>query len=194
MEHQLDVRGLECPQPVILTKKELEKEDVTTVVTIVDNEVARDNVVRFAKNLNYEVEVEQKDNDYYIRICKGQGTELETGLQANPETVFIVLGDKLGRGDDELGSILMRSFFYSLSESEGRPGTLIFMNSGVKLVTEGSPVLTELMAVEKKGTEILACGTCLDYYKLKEKLCVGSVTNMYAIVEKMNAAAKVVTL
>lgn len=194
MENQLDVRGMECPQPVILTKKELEKADVTAVVTIVDNEVARDNVVRFAKNANYEVEVEQKDEDYYIRICKEMTPEMETTLQTSSELVYLVLGDKLGRGEDELGSILMRSFFYSLAESEIKPGTLIFMNSGVNLVSEGSPVLTELMALEKNGTEILACGTCLDYYKLKEKLCVGSVSNMYAILEKMSTATKVITI
>lgn len=194
MENQLDVRGMECPQPVILTKKELEKADVKMVVTIVDNEVARDNVVRFAQNLNYDVEVEQKDDNYYIRICKEEAAGMETVLQASSELVYVILGDKLGRGEDELGSVLMRSFFYSLSESEIRPGTLIFMNSGVNLVTEGSPVLSELMALEKKGTEILACGTCLDYYKLKEKLCVGSVSNMYAILDKMNTAVKVITL
>ena len=167
---------------------------MTTVVTIVDNEVARDNVVRFAKNANYDVEVEQKDENYYIRICKGMSAGMETTLQTSSELVYVILGDKLGRGEDELGSVLMRSFFYSLAESEIKPGTLIFMNSGVNLVSEGSQVLTELMALEKNGTEILACGTCLDYYKLKEKLCVGSVSNMYAILEKMSTATKVITI
>lgn len=194
MENQLDVRGMECPQPVILTKKELKKTDVTAVVTIVDNEVARDNVIRFAKNANYEVEVEQKDENYYIRICKRMTPEMETTLQTSSELVYVILGDKLGRGEDELGNVLMRSFFYSLAESEIKPGTLVFMNSGVNLVSEGSAVLSELMALEKNGTEILACGTCLDYYKLKEKLCVGSVSNMYAILERLNTATKVITL
>lgn len=194
MENQLDVRGMECPQPVILTKKELEKDDVTAVVTIVDNEVARDNVVRFAKNSNYDVEVEQKEDTYFIKICKEATEAMETSLQTSSDLVYVVLGDKLGRGEDELGSVLMRSFFYSLSESDIKPGTLIFMNSGVNLVSEGSPVLTELMSLEKQGTDILVCGTCLDYYKLKEKLCIGTVSNMYVILEHMNMAAKVITV
>lgn len=194
MENQVDVRGMECPLPVITTKKALEKTDVTSVVTIVDNEIARDNVVRYAESMNYGVEVDQKENSYYIHICKEALGGMEISQETNSDLLYMITADKLGRGEDQLGNVLMRSFFYSLAESDIKPGTIIFMNAGVKLVSEGSPVLTELVALEKKGTKILACGTCLDYYKLKEKLCIGSVSNMYAILDQMHLATKVITL
>jgi len=100
----------------------------------------------------------------------------------------------MGRGSSELGESLIKSFFYALVESENIPQTLIFINSGVMLTCENSPVLEHLMTVEKRGVEILSCGTCLDYYKVKEKLCVGRITNMYTILDKMNQADKVISL
>ncbi|WP_227763083.1 sulfurtransferase-like selenium metabolism protein YedF [Zhaonella formicivorans] len=194
MENYLDVRGLACPEPVISTKKALEQMDAGNLVTIVDNEAAKENVVRFAKSMNYQVEVEEKGGEYYIHITKEKLAGVETTLDTGSGALYLVTGDKLGRGDEELGAVLMRSLFYSLAESEIRPDTLILMNAGVKLACEGSPVLSDLIALEKKGTEVLACGTCLDFYRLKEKLCVGKVTNMYAIVEHLNLAAKVISL
>jgi selenium metabolism protein YedF len=83
---------------------------------------------------------------------------------------------------------------FSLVENEVMPRTIVFVNSGVKLACEGSKVLEHLMIMEKKGVEILSCGTCLDYYKLKEKLCVGQVTNMYTILEKMTNSNKVISI
>lgn len=191
MERHLDVRGVACPGPVISTKKALEEMEQGELITIVDNEVARDNVVRFAQSLNYAVEVEEKEGTYHIHITKEgmvtQDTNLTKGL------VYLITSDQVGRGDGELGALLMRSLVYTLTESETAPGTIIFMNAGVKLACEGSPVLTDLINLEKKGTEIWACGTCLDFYRLKEKLCVGTVSNMYAIVERLNTAAKVIS-
>ncbi|MBC7343131.1 MAG: sulfurtransferase-like selenium metabolism protein YedF, partial [Clostridia bacterium] len=93
-----------------------------------------------------------------------------------------------------LGQVLMRSFFYTLREAEVVPGSIIFINSGVKLACEGSPVLSDLMALEKRGVRILSCGTCLDYFQLKEKLCVGSISNMYSIVEAMMTSDRLITL
>jgi len=100
----------------------------------------------------------------------------------------------LGRGDDTLGNVLIKSFFYTLNENDVVGKTLIFLNSGVKLTCSGSEVLEHLMSLEKRGTEILSCGTCLDFYGLKEKLCVGKITNMYHILELLIKAPKVIHL
>jgi selenium metabolism protein YedF len=100
----------------------------------------------------------------------------------------------MGRGDEELGNILIRGFFHTLGEVEHSPDTIIFFNSGVKLVVEGSPVLEDLDALCEQGIEILACGTCLGHYDLKEKVAVGEVSNMYTIAETMLGAWKVVSL
>lgn len=100
----------------------------------------------------------------------------------------------LGGGSDELGEMLMRSYLYTLAERTDRPQTMIFMNSGVKLCSEGSPVLEELKALQEKGTVMMACGTCLDYYHLREKLVAGAISNMYEITGLLAAAKLVISL
>ncbi len=100
----------------------------------------------------------------------------------------------MGRGDDELGGILIRSFLHTLSEVEPLPATMIFINSGVKLTVEGSPVLEDLRLLEEKGIGIVACGTCLGYFELKEQVGVGEISNMYTIAETLLAAGNVVRL
>jgi selenium metabolism protein YedF len=108
--------------------------------------------------------------------------------------VLVVSADIMGRGDAELGNILIRSFFHTLGEVEPLPQTIIFFNAGVKLACEGSPVLDDLCAVEGKGIEMLVCGTCLSYFELKDKLAVGQVSNMYDIAETILNAGRVVNL
>ena len=100
----------------------------------------------------------------------------------------------MGRGDAELGHILIRSFFHTLGEVEPVPDTLVFFNGGVKLVVDGSPVLEDLEELCGRGVEILACGTCLSYFELKEQVAVGEVSNMYTIAETLLRAGKVVNL
>jgi selenium metabolism protein YedF len=193
MERIVDARGLVCPQPLIQTKRVLEtlKTD-REVVTIVDNEVARDNVLKLARSLECETTVREQGSEYYIHIRKESLPA--TQLTVNSGQTLLISAANLGRGSDELGSVLMRSFFYSLSEAEVLPRRVIFINSGVQLCCQDSPVLGSLLALEQKGVELLACGTCLDYYHLKEKLCAGSVSNMYTILEHLMAAEKVITL
>jgi selenium metabolism protein YedF len=110
------------------------------------------------------------------------------------KTVLLIPSESVGRGDDALGQILIRSFYHVLSEVTPRADTIIFLNSGVKLVTGASPVLADLQALAAQGVQILACGTCLGYYELKEQVAVGEVSNMYAIAETLLAAAKVISL
>ncbi|MBE3572442.1 MAG: sulfurtransferase-like selenium metabolism protein YedF [Moorella humiferrea] len=193
MEKVVDARGLACPQPVIQTKKALETLSPDgELVTIVDNEVARDNVLKLVRSMECVASVREQGNEYYIHIRKESLPS--TQLSVHPGQVLLVTSATLGRGSEELGGVLMRSFFYSLSETEVLPRRIIFINSGVHLCCQGSPVLDSLLALEQKGVEVLACGTCLDYYHLKEKLCIGSVTNMYTIIEHLTAAEKVITL
>lgn len=194
MEKIVDARGLACPQPLIHTKKALEEFDGEELVTIVDNETARDNILRFVKSQNLEAEVEQRASDYYIRIHKPQFTGLEPQVTVERDYIIFVGSEFLGRGSDELGGILTRSFFYTLAEADKLPAQVILVNSGVKLACENSPVLQHLIDLEKKGVQILACGTCLDYYGLREKLCAGSVSNMYTILEQLTLYPRVVTL
>jgi len=193
----VDARGLACPQPVILTRAALGEGDA--VLTIVDNDTARQNVARMAEKAGCVVQVEQRADGIYLNISKGSGTPEQAlaapvSVPASGPLVLTIPSDTMGRGDDELGQILIRGFFHALGQTVPQPETIIFFNSGVKLVIEGSPVLEDLQALCGQGIEILACGTCLGHYSLKDKIAIGEVSNMYTIAEMLLRAGKVVSL
>ncbi len=196
----VDARGLACPQPVLCTKQALDALEAGKVVTIVDNEAAKENVLKLAKKFGCQVNITQEAKDYYIEIQKGAvsyaGTDLNRTLAVVPayDTTLFITREVLGAGSDELGALLMKSFFYTLVASDQLPSAILLLNGGVKLAVEGSAVLDHLHTLNSKGVEVMACGTCLDYYHLKDKLAVGTVTNMYSILEWLNASGKVITL
>ncbi len=99
--------------------------------------------------------------------------------------VFLIQSEGLGRGDEQLGSMLMSNFFRLLGENEDKPGSIIFWNTGVRLVCEGSPVLERLKRLEEQGVELLACTTCLEYFELTDKLALGKPTNMMKSIQAM---------
>ena len=107
-------------------------------------------------------------------------------------TVVVISSDRMGEGNDELGKVLIKGFIYAITQLETLPKTVIFYNGGATIPVEGSVSLEDLKNLEAQGVEIITCGTCLDYYNLKEKLAVGSVTNMYTIVEKMSKASCII--
>lgn len=192
MKKTVDARGLACPQPVILTKKALHEADEVT--TIVDNEVARENVSRMARNQGWEVSVQEKDDATYLHLVKaGVKPAAEAAALATGPTVLFIGADTIGRGSEELGGILMKTFISTLGQVAPMPETVIFMNSGVKLVTEDSPVREELRFLCDQGIELLACGTCLNYFGLKDKVAVGKVSNMLEIEEKLFTAGRLVS-
>ncbi|MBP1890677.1 selenium metabolism protein YedF [Clostridium moniliforme] len=176
--------GLPCPKPVIETKKYFEGIEKGEAIVIVDNEVANTNVTRFAENSGFSVKSVEEDGLFKLTISK----KSEQNKEDKKDTFSIVIStDKMGEGDDALGKILMKSYMYALSESSEIPEELVFLNGGVKLVTEGTEVLDSIKELERKGTKIISCGTCLDFYGLKDKLLTGEVSNMYTIVEIMNS-------
>ncbi|SDF43338.1 sulfurtransferase-like selenium metabolism protein YedF [Sporolituus thermophilus] len=192
MSINVDARGLACPQPVIATKKALDSIDQGIVTTIVDNAVAKENVVKFATANGYGVRVEEKDGHYYLTITKGQEAQTAGAAPAMAAAtaggpVYLLTGAGLGHGSSELGEVLMKSFLFTLTEKEPLPRAVLLMNGAVRLAVEGSPVLDHLRTLAAKGVAVRACGTCLDYFGLKEKLAVGEVTNMFAIVDEITS-------
>ncbi len=191
IRNEIDCRGLNCPIPVVNTKKYFDALESGIGVTVVDNEIAKNNVVKFAQGngFNYEIE-EREGNIYYITITKGEVKVEELNLKNSNEEeegFTIVIGsDKLGNGDDELGTALIKSYLFALSEAEVIPTNLVFLNAGVKLVVEGALTLDSLKRLVERGVNIQSCGLCLDFYGLKENLAVGEISNMYAIIEMMN--------
>ncbi|HEX3011235.1 MAG TPA: sulfurtransferase-like selenium metabolism protein YedF [Syntrophomonadaceae bacterium] len=189
----IDARGLTCPQPVILTKRAMDQGDKDELVTIVDNDAALENVSKLGKSQGYDVNVEEQDQTYYIRMNK---TSCETIPQQNfgADVAILVTSQFFGQGNEELGQVLMKSFLYSLNEMKEKIKHIIFMNSGIFLTCEGSPVLEYLQGLESDGVEVLSCGTCLDFYGMKEKLATGKVTNMYTAMDILTTASKSITL
>jgi selenium metabolism protein YedF len=108
------------------------------------------------------------------------------------EQIVVINSRTMGTGSDELGGILIKSFIYALTQQDELPKTILFYNGGAYLTCQDSPVLEDLQSLEAQGVELLTCGTCLDFYGLKDKLAVGNVTNMYVIVEKQAKADKVI--
>jgi selenium metabolism protein YedF len=128
-----------------------------------------------------------------------RGTDVDStgGTDVTAESgavVVAVSSDRMGRGDDRLGEVLMRSFLHTLGEASPSPDTLVFFNGGVKLAVDSSPVLEDLHRLEARGVRILLCGTCLGHFELKEKVAAGEISNMYEITETMLGAGRVVNL
>ena len=202
MKRVIDARGLACPQPVVLTSKAIAETD--QVVTIVDNKVAVENVTRLARSKGFSVEVSEKPDGIYLTLSKhGEPAALAVAdspavsrqpAKAAGPTVLFVSSDCLGVGPAELGERLMGVFFHTLTEIARKPDVIIFINSGVKLTVGGSRAVDDLKALAVQGIDILACGTCLNYYELTAKLGVGRVSNMYDIAESLLGAGKVVKL
>lgn len=198
---KLNAMGKACPLPVIETKKALKRNSV--VETTVDNEIATENIKKMADKLGYSCQITAVDKNRYVIITSREGQnsllQIDTAAEDSipactaPSSYIVVLSAAcMGRGDDELGKSLIKSFVYSLTEQDVLPEKIICYNGGVKLAIKGADTLEDLKALAANGVKIFACGACLNFYGLTEELGVGEITNMYHIVEMMREASKIV--
>ena len=197
----IDARGKACPQPVVLSLHAMaDLKEGEPLEVWVDNDAAVENLKRMAAQKGRAATVQQEADYWRVLIGDGAQDAPQSATQPNCCTVMgadavVAIGsDTMGRGSEELGHTLLKGFLYALAQLETPPRTLLFFNGGAKLTVEGSQSLEDLRELESRGTEILTCGTCLDYYGLKEKLAVGSVTNMYRIAEILTQADRLVNL
>lgn len=197
----IDARGKACPQPVVMALHALaDLKEGEPLEVWVDNDAAVENLKRMAAQKGRTASVQQ-ESDFW-RVLIGDGTNVPQSASQpgcgctvmGTDAVVAISGDTMGRGSEELGRALLKSFLYALAQLETPPRTLLFFNGGAKLTVEGSQSLEDLRELESRGSEILTCGTCLDYYGLKEKLAVGSITNMYHIAEILTQADRLVNL
>ncbi len=193
MKKEIDARGLACPQPVILTRKALQDND--EIVVVVDNVTARENVKRMAQSQGCEVVIEGDGKDIRIHMTRGSSCQAPQPATSPEGPLVIAIGsDRMGSGEDKLGSLLMRSFIHTVVEASQRPDTMIFFNTGVRLTVAGSEVIEDLRELSGSGVNILVCGTCLGYFEIKDQLAAGTVSNMYDIAEAMLSAGRLVQL
>ena len=208
---QVDARNKSCPQPVILATKALDQLaaqcDADQELEVLANEmVAVENLKRLAASRGRAVEVVEGAGEWSVfiagtqnpagdaaatdgeapafeAVCDLPATQpgpLATVTHGSP--VVVAVGDDvMGRGDKELGRILLKGIIYAFANADVPPAKMVFFNDGAKVTCEGSPSIDDLRELESRGCEILTCGTCLDFHGLKEKLAVGGVTNLYAI-------------
>ena len=194
---EIDAKGLACPQPVVLTRNALAEIENGAVIVCVGNETARDNVQRMAENEGCAVMVEGEGSDgFKLNITKINFSkvtrELSTGKKSiEGPLVYLFESDYIGRSR-ELGKVLVNGFLNAITSLPKRESRIIFISNGVKLSTKGSYVLDTLSKLKESGFEMLICGTCLDFFKIRDKVQIGTISNALEIMETLTNADKVI--
>lgn len=203
----IDTRGKLCPMPLIMLKKGLAQCHAgNEICVLTDNETACGNLNDYLRELKVQPQqsvLTDENGKTYTQLHFCVPATADTAPQAmaecapipNPEQApygVVIAGDEMGSGDAELGKILMRAFVNALIEMAQMPRFVILYNRGVLLATEGSDTadtLTRLHA--EKGVDIICCGTCADYYAVRDNLAVGRISNMYTIMEMQSRVARI---
>lgn len=203
----VDAIGDACPLPIVKTKNVIkEMKSSATIEVLVDNEIAVQNLTKMAKITGYPVSSKKlEENKYLVTmdvIIKEDGQDGTTDQAEEPAVctpdarkgnkVIVISANQMGSGSEELGKTLLKGFIYAVTQQDELPKTMLFYNSGVYMTCEDSPSLEDLESLEAQGVNIMSCGTCLNYYGLSEQLKVGSVTNMYDLVETMEKADSII--
>ena len=202
MTNIIDCRGMACPLPVVNAKKAAEALSAgDTLTVLVDNEIAVQNLQRFATHRGCGATAEKRAEKEYAVVITIAGAETSEAAAVEcdcaPDTrkkglLVVLSANTMGTGDAKLGTSLMKAFVFALTKQDQLPETILCYNTGAYLTCEGADTLEDMKLLESEGVTILTCGTCLDFYGLKETLAVGGVTNMYDIVERMENAAQII--
>lgn len=217
----IDAFGETCPKPVIRAMKALAEPGADGGVRVlVDNTVAVENLKRLAASRQGSAEVAEVEGGWAVTVSgvpaelagNPQGTDAalaEAGIAcpvpgdgdaaapapaARRQVTVFVGSSTFGQGAEELGRILIKGLVYAFSQADEVPHRIVFFNDGARLTCEGSEMLDDIRELERRGCEVLTCGTCLDFHGIKDRLAVGGVTNLYAISEIALGPDKVVTL
>jgi selenium metabolism protein YedF len=195
---QLDARGKVCPIPVVMVKKEIDQ-GATEIEIIVDNETAPTNLSRFANSVGFDSTVSEKDGIFTVTLSKRKSTvesvaavKQDISAQQTGDWVLFIGNVSIGQESLELGENLLNMFFYTLTQSDHLPTSILFMNGGVKPATQNPQIIQHLEVLAEKGCEILLCGTCLNYFELGDQVKIGKVSNMYEIATRMFNASKII--
>lgn len=198
----IDARGQPCPKPLIATKNALNDDTIGEIFSIlIDNETSKENVERFLKDNNIKFQTSKTEDSFIITVSKSgkiiisspeEYCTVPVKKEENGKHVICIKNDKMGFGPDELGSILIKGFINTIKEIKPLPEKIIFYNTGVNLTVKDSQVINSLTELEEMGTTILVCGTCADYFNIKKKVAVGTISNMYDITESLTKASKVI--
>lgn len=198
MKKFIDAKGKNCPMPVIMAKKEIDA-GVKFFEIEVDNKIAVENLKKLANSQGFTTTIKEDNGNFKVDFSNGCEECEEVlakveGKKPLGNWAIFVNKEIIGAGNDELGQSLMKMFFYTISEGEDLPKSILFMNGGVKVPTLNAQAIEHLKVLQDKGVELLVCGACLNFYELENKLEVGKISNMYDITNAMKEASKVITI
>lgn len=198
MKKFIDAKGKNCPMPVIMAKKEIDS-GVKFFEIEVDNKIAVENLKKLANSQGFTTIIKENNGNFKVDFSNGCEECEEVlakveGKKPLGNWAIFVNKEIIGAGNDELGQSLMKMFFYTISEGEDLPKSILFMNGGVKVPTLNDQAIEHLKVLQDKGVELLVCGACLNFYELENKLEVGTISNMYDITNAMKEASKVITI
>lgn len=200
----VDTRGLTCPAPLIKTRQGLnEAAPDEAVQIIIDNSTSLGNVRRYLSDNKLSFTVKEEGEIAIVTVTRGEKPELsanetlycETAAPASGgrrNTVVAITSERMGMGDDELGTKLMISFFRTLVMLEPAPVSVVFYNAGVKMAMDDSPVFGHIKELTEKGTGIYLCTTCINHFGIKDHLPVGSFSDMYQILNILKDADHII--
>ncbi len=186
---EIDCRGLSYLKTIREIKKYFNSIGEGEAIILVNSELGRSNVIRYTIHKGYQVDQENEENRFIIKVEKRGCLQLDV-----EENIFSILVTNERIGDGDLGKILMNEYFEILNECDKLPKEILFLNSGVKLFNKDSKVLEDIGMLYKKGVVILINDTSLDYYNLQEDITFGEVANMYDMVLTMKKSNKLIKL
>lgn len=186
--------GQTCPIPVIMTKNALKEITEGSIEVSIDNKISKENIEKFSKEMGFSFTTREENGIFFIQINKTINEASLNSSTSNDKnnTIIVIASDKMGDGETALGETLMKGFIYTLTEMESLPKAILFYNKGVFLTASNETTIKDLRILEERGVEILSCGACLNFYHLENNIAVGSITNMYNIIEKQMKANKVI--
>lgn len=194
----IDCKGMICPMPLIETRKAIRESSIgDDLQVVVDNETSFNNVSHFLKDNGYVFNFTKDGNTYAISFkinkIEQKKEEAKPIIENKSQNHIIVLNsNKMGIGDDDLGKLLMKGYLNTIDQLDVLPLEIICYNSGVTLAEKGTDSAQTLKKIENQGVKITLCGTCVDFFGLKEKLEVGTISNMLYIAGKLSSGIQIV--
>ncbi len=201
----IDTRGHECPKPIIMVKKSFNQLNTNSILEILtDNQISLENLLRFLKDNGFMIEVICSTNFWIINAHASntipesnnlnvkEYCSITTPQKTISNTGIVIKSDQMGLGSEELGKVLLKGFLNTISESDLLPSQIIFYNSGVLLCQNNSPVIEHLKKLISNNVKIIICGTCVDYFGIKDNINIGTISNMFNICEILNSANKII--
>nr|WP_315048981.1 sulfurtransferase-like selenium metabolism protein YedF [uncultured Campylobacter sp.] len=190
---QLDCRNLNCPEPLLRTKKALGELKIGESLEILVNDVApRENIKRFLAKNGFEAQISQAGADTLIKTVKTDELKDESiddiycDVTAPKRGKVIFLNEEQC-GSGPIGKSLLAKFLGAALSLDEKPVKVICVNNAVRITTNrGHECFEAIKKLNEAGAEILSCGSCLEGYKLVDKLAIGEISNAYEIMDVLS--------